>query len=387
MITAVLRVSWINLKRDRVALALTFVLPIVFFSVFALVFGGMDRDSNRVIEAALVVEEPTDSALRMRDVLMSSKGLRLVTADRVGRALTRSQALELVQGGQVDVTIVIPEGFSEKLLTRLQEAPEIILFADSANPIAEPVAEMLLQAAAIELGLESFSRLAGQSTASMRQGLIRVRVENTLERGGKRPSIAFFASGIGVMFLLFAVSGRSAILIDERESGVLTRLLSSQLSLGQLLFGRWLFLTILGFCQVTVMFVWASLVFELDLWVPRNLLGFVVMTATSAAAAAALGLLLASACRSRAQLNGISSVLILVMSAVGGSMFPRFLMPETLQQVGLLTFNAWALDGYQKVFWYELGLGDLVPQIGVLLVATVVFFALATGLARQWRLN
>jgi len=387
MIAAVLRVSWVNLKRDRVALALTFVLPVVFFSVFALVFGGMDRDSDRLIEAALVVEEQTDSAVRMREMLMASKGLRVVTADRAGRGLTRSQALELVQGGQVDVTIVIPDGFSQKLLTRLQEAPEILLYSDSANPIAEPVAEMLLQAAAIELGLESFSRLAGQSTASMRQGLIRVRVENTLERDGKRPSIAFFASGIGVMFLLFAVSGRSAILIEERESGVLTRLLSSQLSLGQLLFGRWLFLTVLGFSQVTVMFVWASLVFGLDLWLPRNLLGFVVMTATSAAAAAALGLLLASACRSRAQLNGISSVLILVMSAVGGSMFPRFLMPEPLQQVGLLTFNAWALDGYQKVFWYELGLGDLLPEIGVLLAATVVLFSLATVLARQWRLT
>ena len=39
------------------------------------------------------------------------------------------------------------------------------------------------------------------------------------------------------------------------------------------------------------------------------------------------------------------------MSALGGSMFPRFLMSETMQKVGLLTFNAWALDGYLKVFW------------------------------------
>ena len=39
------------------------------------------------------------------------------------------------------------------------------------------------------------------------------------------------------------------------------------------------------------------------------------------------------------------------MSALGGSMFPRFLMSETMQQFGLVTFNAWALDGYLKVFW------------------------------------
>ena len=34
-------------------------------------------------------------------------------------------------------------------------------------------------------------------------------------------------------------------------------------------------------------------------------------------------------------------------------MFPRFLMSETMQKFGLLTFNGWALDGYLKVFWRD----------------------------------
>ena len=54
------------------------------------------------------------------------------------------------------------------------------------------------------------------------------------------------------------------------------------------------------------------------------------------------GLVLATACRSRAQLSGVSTIVILSMSALGGSMFPRFMMSETLQRVGLVTFNAWA---------------------------------------------
>ena len=386
MIRAVLAASWINLKRDRVALALTFVLPVVFFSVFAWVFGGMDRGAERDIEAALVVEEQSDVASRMRDVLMSNKGVRMVTADATGESLSRSRAIDLIHEAKIDVAIVIPEGFSERFASRGSGTPEVILYTNSANPIAEPVAEMFVQAAAIELGLEAFARLADLNAPTMNEGLIRVRVEGALESDGKRPSIAFFAAGIGVMFLLFAVSGRSAILIEERESGVLTRLLSSQLTLGQLLFGRWLFLALLGFVQVSVMFLWASVAFDLDLWSPNHLSGFVVMTAASAMAAAAFGVLLASVCRSRAQLNGVSSVLILVMSAVGGSMFPRFLMPEELQRLGLLTFNAWALDGYQKVFWYEVTPSGLGTEIGVLLAATIVCFSMAVLAARRWQL-
>ena len=41
-------------------------------------------------------------------------------------------------------------------------------------------------------------------------------------------------------------------------------------------------------------------------------------------------------------------------------MFPRFLMTETMQKIGLVTFNAWALDGYLKVFWREAPLVDAV---------------------------
>lgn len=72
------------------------------------------------------------------------------------------------------------------------------------------------------------------------------------------------------------------------------------------------------------------------------------------------------------------------MSALGGSMFPRFLMSESMQQVGLLTFNAWALDGYLKVFWRSAPLWQLWPQVLVLSTLTVVFLALARLLARRW---
>ena len=93
------------------------------------------------------------------------------------------------------------------------------------------------------------------------------------------------------------------------------------------------------------------------------------MTVVTAAAAAALGLVLATLARSRGQLSGFSTILILTMSALGGSMFPRFLMSERMQKVGLLTFNAWALDGYLKVFWRNAPVWQLWPQVAVLVSA------------------
>ena len=152
--------------------------------------------------------------------------------------------------------------------------------------------------------------------------------------------------------------------------------------MSQLLIGKWLFLSLIGFGQLTIMFLWGRVAFGVPLF--SHLPGFVVMTIVTASAASALGLVLASIARSRGQLSGFSTILILTMSAIGGSMFPRFLMSETMQKFGLLTFNGWALDGYLKVFWRNAAVWQLWPEVLVLVGATIVFMTTARVLARRW---
>ena len=91
------------------------------------------------------------------------------------------------------------------------------------------------------------------------------------------------------------------------------------------------------------------------------------------------------------KLSGYSMIIILVMSAVGGSMIPRFLMPEIMQDLGYFTFNTWSLMGYQKVFWYALpgdSLGTMLASLWdialVLLCSALVCLGVARQLARRW---
>jgi len=94
--------------------------------------------------------------------------------------------------------------------------------------------------------------------------------------------------------------------------------------------------------------------------------------------------LLASVSHTRAQSAGISTLIILTMSALGGSMFPRYFMPAAMQKVGLLTLNAWAIDGYTKVFWRDEPILRLAPQVAVLVGAGMVLFLIARRFARRW---
>jgi ABC-2 type transport system permease protein len=65
-------------------------------------------------------------------------------------------------------------------------------------------------------------------------------------------------------------------------------------------------------------------------------------------------------------------------------MFPRYFMPEAMQKVGLITINAWAIDGYTKVFWRDEPILQLAPQVGVLIGAGIVLFVIARRFARRW---
>ena len=104
----------------------------------------------------------------------------------------------------------------------------------------------------------------------------------------------------------------------------------------------------------------------------------------AAAAAAAIGLVLGAACRTQAQLQGLATVVILLMSALGGSMVPRYLMPEGMRRLGLWTFNAWAVRGFEKVLWHDAPLVALWPELAVLAGMTLVALAAARLLARRW---
>ncbi len=418
-----LRIGFINLRRDRVAQALTFVLPIVFFSIFATVFGGQQNATSR-IRIAVVDDDGTEVSARLVRGLRNEAGLRVrTTADEAGTgaALDRAAAERLVRNGDVPVAVVIPRGLGQSFAERGfagGAGPAIQLLADVADRIAPQMVLGLIQKVAmtaapdllVQGGLHQFEKYAGAMTPAQKAAVdgwlptlkaraaaadqangtpagglpISVDVVDVMRTAtGQQSLISFYAAGIGVMFLLFSsVGGAGGALLDEAEAGTLERLLSTNIGMTGVLIGKWIFLALVGCAQLTVMFIWGRLAFGLPLF--SHLPGFAVMTIATAAAAAALGLVLATLARTRAQLQGFSTIFILTMSALGGSMFPRFLMSETMQKIGLLTFNAWALDGYLKVFWRQAAAWQLWPQFLVLGSATAVFLGIARLLARRW---
>lgn len=424
MIWKVIEIHLRRLRHNRVEWLLTFVVPIAFFSIFALIFsrgvGATPKVKVALIRDASLAsasEEANATSLvsvqcdQVMQTLRESEGLRLIQDSDENARLDRTAAEDLVRRGTATIAIVLREQDDELAAELLNDASDQV----ASQVVSALVMRAIMMAKApqgpprldgvAENGVAKQETMNGDASDSVRQATFEQFVRNSVDASGSEPVkdaaapplvsvinvmgenksnpvISVYAAGIAVMFLLFGATSGGGVLLEERENQTLERLLSTQMTMDHLLLGKWFYLTLLGCVQVTVMFIWAQLVFGLDLI--GNLDGFIMMTVVTSGAAASFGLFLATLCKTRGQLNGLSVVAVLTMSALGGSMVPRYVMSESLREAGLWTFNAWALDGYDKVFWRELPPSALGPQLSVLLATAFGLLVLARLLAIRW---
>ncbi len=396
MILNVFQISCRRLLHNRVELLLIFLVPIAFFSIFAVIFGGLGRGTTPRIKVVAVDEVDSVVSRQIMSALKEQESLRFVRDEEISQ-LSRSEAQELVRSGAATMAIVLGNDEDQLAAELLADASDQV-----AAQVVSAVVNRSVMLAEAEYQVSQLSVADGSDVddqqdidnanqgedaeiemAGIEESLRRkVDVIDVMGEGKANPVVSMYASGIAVMFLLFGATGGGGALLEERENRTLDRLLSTQMSMDQLLLGKWFYMSAVGVLQVGVMFLWAQVVFHVDL--VGHFDGFLMMTVVTAMAASGFGLFLATLCRTRGQLNGLSVILILTMSALGGSMVPRYLMSDQLQQYGLWTFNAWALDGYTKVFWRELPVEALAPQLAVLLISGVVFLLAARALAVRW---
>lgn len=415
MIGAVIQSMALRLIRDRGALALAFVLPAFIYLVFASIFAGT-TSGETTMRAGLV--DISDGAIEpaVIDDLLNSEKLNVVHDP----AWTRPDATRLLRDNHVDGVIMLTGSISAPD----EETPVVILAepsrrvaalsigAEVAGVIAEKAPQLMMARQAAELEAitgartpEQSARLEAALGAMTSQGaaqdtvpedpalsanvpivefeLVGASTESGESDSGAIASAAYYAGAVAIMFTLFACVHGAMIITEERENGVNGRLILSRADAAALSLGRLIFLAILCTLQYAAIFTLAALVFHVD--VLGSVPALAIMTASAAFASAGLGLAVVSLFPTAQLAHGASSFLVLIVSAIGGSMAPRYLMPEWLQEIGAWTPNAWAIDGFYKVFAYQADAGEIGEKALLLAGLGAFGFVISAGLA--YRIN
>jgi len=369
---------------DKKAMLLSFLLPIVLISLFAVAFGGTGgTDKVKTIQLLVSDEDQTLDSKNVLTSLDSIQGLRLISKNS-------NEAKDLVKKGKYVGVLVLNKGFQDSIHTGKKLPME--LFYDEARQIEVGMLQsVLMQNLMSSVGKKRIkakmntyfeTNFSGMPTATKDKifddmnsdeggsaGMntqMELKMTSIIKEESKKGNLGLIqaVAGTAIMMLLFSISAIGGGLLDEKEAGTLKRLLYSPIKPTEILFGKMLSSLFLAFIQLTVMFVFSWLVFGLPIF--KDPLSLFLMIFATAFAVSSFGIFLVSIAKTRQQLQGLSTIIILIMSAIGGSMVPLFLMPEIMQKVAVLSVNYWGIQGFYDIFWRNLSLIEILPKLAIL---------------------
>jgi ABC-2 type transport system permease protein len=402
---AIFHAMVLGLLRDRGALLMSFFLPAVFFVIMAEIFTTTSGES---LQLNVVVKDELDDEVsgRLLSALQATPTLTLTSDPDLDRDAVRA----LVKSGAYDIGLIVrADGEPLDSAGGFGAAP-LLIVSDPARGVAIPMLAGQIRRAYfsalpdVAMGnvigeLENqFLTLTEAQHEAVAEGLLEMRseaeagrevgwsFEDLLEQesvaGGESVNlVAYSAGAVAFLFLLFASVHGAVSLLEEQEAGILDRVLAGPGGISIMVNGKLIYLVVQGIVQVGVIFMAAWLIYDVD--VPANLVEWLVVTLAASLAAAGLAMLLATACSTRRQAQTVANTVILVISALGGSMVPRFFMPEALRDLGWLTPNTWALEAYSGIFWRQEPLTHLALPIGLLAGIGVLGWQAALFLARR----
>jgi len=466
VILTLVRKDIANFRRNRAAVGVTFLVPIVLIYIFGWVFGLNQKDSGPTgIRLAVVNASTNPAAQKLVDALKAEKAFSIVTTfrndDKTTRPLAEQDLRPMIHDGDFRFAVVIPAdvvrtdgiGLHLKILsdprndieaqtvngllqkTIFSNVPELLgqslqararqflgdgRFRQFNRGIAGTVAtafggdpaEIQRQIESGDFGLNRISHparpadpalrridnaapppaaapapgapAAGQPTPSGAQDffsrLVKIDSEQIVGKNVKSPAATRMVGGWAIMFLLFAVSNGAAAFFDEANTGVFRRILSAPVTRAQLLWSRFLYGVWLGLIQLLIMFMAGHLMYGIDVF--GHLGNLIAVSVAAAAACSSFGMLIAALAPNAAAASGLSTLLVMVMSATGGAWFPMSFMPEFMQRIGKFTLVYWSMEGFLQVLWAERTFVELLPILGILAGITLVVMTVAI-----WRLN
>jgi ABC-2 type transport system permease protein len=434
-ILILLKKDFALLLRDKVSIMITFAVPFAMIYLFGLIFNVNSKDAGPTgIPFAVVNQSDNPASKTLIDALRAEKTFRVVTDvnvdEKTTRPLTEEDLRPLMRADRFRFALVIPRDLvrtdaiglhlktysnprneieSQMVTGILQRTlfssvPELLgqsLQARARSAIGSVRIDrfngVIASAVAREFGGDEaairerisngnfgFDRIdrattgTGASSRGIRDALSNVvKIDNVQVAGNDvvSPAATLLVGGWAIQFLLFAVTASATALFREKEHGIFQRLLSAPVRRSDILWSKFLYGICLGLIQLVTLFCAGQILYKID--VASHLPLLAVVCVFAAAACTSFGMLIAAISPTPESARGLSTFVIMLMSAIGGAWFPVSFMPEFIQKLSRLTLVYWSMEGFSQVLWSHASLAELMPTLGYLTLTTVLIMGIS----------
>lgn len=372
------------------------VMPLLFTLFFGFVFGAGSKpkpDVDPRLPVGLIDQDHGSLAASLERLLEDSEVIRPVTLD----GKEAQQASQMVEDGDLAAVVTIPSGYTTRLLADQPSTLDVI--ADTHQPAGQTASRALetvtgrllgaVEAAHISKTANPHSNLEdnlAQAISAWEEPALTVRIERATgaaqqdEQPTSSGGFSQASSGMMVQFSIFGLITSAMVLVLERKSGTLQRLLSTPILRTEVIAGHILAMFCVVFLQQLILVLVGQFVFGVDYM--RQPLAVLVLITVLSFWAASLGLLISAISRKEDQVITLSLVAMFIFAAMGGAWFPLEVAGKAFATIGHVMPTAWAMDGFQNILLRGLGFQSVLLPAGILLAYALAFFGLAI-----WRIR
>jgi len=357
-IIAIIRKEYIQMRRDRMTLALIFMIPLVQL----LLFGYAIQTEVRHIPTVVFDQSLSYESRDMLNAFSASGYFDMVYAASSYAAVT-----EQIDRGTARVGIVIPPDFTRQVKRGDSAAVQVIVDA-SDNMVANQAV-----ATANAIGLLKSQQVLFQKI-KIDQAPYDVRVRPWYNPDG---ITAYFMvpAILGIIVTMTMVIITSVAIVREREQGTLEQLLVTPLRPYELMVGKIVPYIILGYLQITVALLVGVLVFHVP--IRGSIIELYLLTLFFITASLGLGLMISNIAENQMQAFQMSFFVMLPSIMLSGFLFPRAAMPKIIYYFTFVIPLTYYLDIIRGIILKGIGFPYLVGQVTALLVFTLVVLTIS----------
>ena len=381
--------------RDKRSLLFLVVMPIAFTFFMGFAYRGAAKNAEADNRIVLAIVNPEPEAV-LNKMLVG----RLDLSDDIHiETLSETDAMNALYQDEAAGVLLIPVGFSEQAIAG--KNVQLKLIADPASAQGQSLYQLLRVPVSRLMSAAEISRetavFIGASDAPVEQHaafelawskwdanlrLSLVKIEQAIAddwTGGNPYNQA--SPGILVQFAIFGLITSAQILVQERKSHTLQRLITTNMHPWQIVTGHMLAMFTIVFLQMLMLVLFGQWVLKVN-YLQEPLAVFLVAVMLGLWVSS-IGLLIGVLAREEQQVILYSMFAMFLFSALGGTWFPLESSSGAFAAVGRLMPSAWAMTGFQNILIRGLGLESVWNAVGVLFAYAIGFFLIAVWRFRR----
>lgn len=349
----------INTKRffrDKLALFFSIGFPLIFLLVFGNLYGNTSNYSFRV---AIISDSKTAFSDQFIKAMKDSKIMKLNEDIK-----TLSNAKDKMSRSELDAAIVLLAGFGVVVDGNQYPTGEAeIVYTQNNQQSAQ----------ALNGVIESQFKMIN---AKFVQNVTPFSVKLTqLNERSLSPFDYAFSGLLGFSILGIGIFGPVNVFPELKKMGILRRLSTTPLRVWQYFLSTMIGQALIGTISLAMMFLVAVWFFNLK--ITGNIFELGVFLIFSIITILGIGLALGGWAKNERQVAPLSNIVTFPMMFLSGTFFPRFLMPEWLQNVSSFLPLTPVIDGIRLITTEGKHFVDILPQLGLIGVWMIIIYAIA----------